>query len=50
MKVESIAECHPRSMMQYFWSALSKNWSWKPIFGLFMNGPFAQILLYFPQT
>ena len=28
MKVESIAECSPCSILQYFWSALSDNWSW----------------------
>ena len=26
MKVESIAECSPRSILQYFWPALSDNW------------------------
>ena len=35
MKVESIAECSPWSILQYFWPALSDNWSWKTIFGLF---------------
>ena len=25
MKVESIAECSPRSILQYFWPALSDN-------------------------
>ena len=30
MKVESIAECSPWSILQYFWSASSDNWSWKP--------------------
>ena len=34
MKVESIAECSPWSILQHFWPALSDNWSWKPIFGL----------------
>ena len=29
MRVESIAECSPWSILQYFWSALSDNWSWK---------------------
>ena len=29
MKVESIAECPPWSILQYFWPALSHNQSWK---------------------
>ena len=36
VKVESIAEC----------SALSDNWSWKPIFDLFESGCLTQVLLY----
>ena len=47
MKVESIAECSQWSIQQYFWPALSNNWPWKPIFGLFESGRFAQVLLYF---
>ena len=47
MKVESIVECSPWSILQYFWPALSDNWSWKPIFGLFESGRFTQVLLYF---
>ena len=43
MKVESIAECPP---LQYFWPALSENWSWKPICGLLESGSFRQVLLY----
>ena len=31
------------SILQYFWPALSHNWSWKPIFGLFESGSFKQI-------
>ena len=31
MKVKSIAECSPWSIMQYLWPALSDNWSWKQI-------------------
>ena len=46
MKVESIAECSPWSILQYFWSALSDNWSWKPIFSLFQRGCFTQVLWY----
>ena len=42
MKVECIAE----SILQYFWPALSDNWSWKPIFGLCESGHFTQVLLY----
>ena len=47
MKVESIAECSLWSILQYFWTALSDNWSWKPIFCLFESGRFTQVLLYF---
>ena len=46
MKVESIAECSPWSILQYFWPALSNNWLWKPIFGLFKSGHFTPVLLY----
>ena len=46
MKVQSIAECSPWSILQYFWPVLSDNWSWKPIFGLFESGRFTQVLLY----
>ena len=47
MKVESIAECSPWSILQYFWPALSDNWSWKPIFGpFFESGHSTQALLY----
>ena len=35
MKVKSIAECSPWSILQYFWPALSDNHFWKPFFGLF---------------
>ena len=35
IKVESIAECSPWSILQYFWPALSDTWYWKPIFGPF---------------
>ena len=27
MKVKSVAECSPWSILQYFWPALSDNWS-----------------------
>ena len=46
MKVESIAECSPWSILQYFWPALSDIWSWKPIFGLLYSGHYKQVLLY----
>ena len=46
MKVKSIAECSPWSILQYFWPALSNKWFWKPIFGLFESGRFTQVLLY----
>ena len=46
MKVESIADYSPWSILQYFWPALSDNWSWKPIFGLFEDDHFTQVLLY----
>ena len=46
MKVEIIAECSPWGILQYFWPALSDNWSWKPAFGLFYSGRFRKVLLY----
>ena len=46
IKVESIAECSPWSILQYFWPTLSDNWSWKPIFRLFESGRFTQVLQY----
>ena len=46
MKVKSIAECSPWSILQYFWPALSDNRSWKPIYGPFESGRFRQVLLY----
>ena len=46
MKVKNIAECSKGSILQYFQPALSDNWSWKPIFGLFESGRFTQVLLY----
>ena len=45
MKVESIAECSPWSILQYLWPALRDNRSWKPIFGLLLSGCFRQVLL-----
>ena len=39
MKVESNAECSPRSILQYFWPALSNNW-------YFLSGRLRQVLLY----
>ena len=46
MKVKSIAECSPWSILLYFWPELSNNWSWKPICCLFQNYRFTQVLLY----
>ena len=45
MKVENIAECSPWSILQYFWPALSDNWSYKPMFDLFESDRFTQVLL-----
>ena len=39
MKVESIAECSPWSILQQFWPALSDKPSWKTIFGLLFEWP-----------
>ena len=46
MKVKSIAECSPWSILQYFWPALSDNLSWKPILVFFWSGCLRQVLLY----
>ena len=46
MKVKSIAECSPSSILQYFWPSLSDNRSWKPFYGPFESGCFRQVLLY----
>ena len=46
MKVESIAEYSPWSILQYFWTALSDNRSWKPILVFFLSGRLRQVLLY----
>ena len=46
MKVERIAECPPWSIVQYFWPALSDNWYWKQMFGLYESDRFTQVLLY----
>ena len=45
MKVESIAECSPWSILQYFWPALSDNWYWKTKM-FFFSGRLRQVLLY----
>ena len=44
MKVESIAECSPWSILQYFWPALSDNWS------SFLSGRLRQVLMYNQQS
>ena len=46
MKVESIAECSPWSILRYFWPALSCHWSCKAILCLFESGRFTKGLLY----
>ena len=43
MNVESIAECSSWSILQYAWPALSDNWSWKRICGIFESGHFTQV-------
>ena len=40
IKVQSIAECSPWSILQYFWPLLSHNRPWKPIFLSFWKWPF----------
>ena len=44
MKVERIAECSPWSILQYFWPALSDNWS------TFLSGGLRLFLLYNHQS
>ena len=46
MKVKSIAECSPWSILQYFLPELSDNWFWQHSFSLFESGRFTQVLLY----
>ena len=46
MKVKSIEECSPWSILQYVCPALSDNWIWKPIFCLFESDRFRQVYLY----
>ena len=43
MKVGSIAECSPWSILQYFWPALSDNWSWNLIWVFFESGRFTLV-------
>ena len=43
---QCIAEYSPWSILQYFSPALSDNWSWKPICGIFESGHLRQVLLY----
>ena len=40
MKVESVAECSHRSILQYFWPGLSDNWSKNQTLNLFFEWPF----------
>ena len=46
MKVESIAECSPSSILQYFWPALIDNWFKKQFLVFFLSGRLRQVLLY----
>ena len=46
MKVKSIAECSPRSILQYFWPTLSNYRYWKIILVLFSGDRLRQVLLY----
>ena len=46
MKVNSIAECSPWSILQYFWPALSDIQSWKTILDFFLSDRLRQVLLY----
>ena len=46
MKVKSIAECPLEHSAMLLTSALSDNWSWKPIFVFFKSGRFTQVFLY----
>ena len=45
MKVKSIAECSPWSILQNFWPALSDNRYWKPFLVFFLSGRLRQVLL-----
>ena len=48
MKVESIAECSPRNILQHFWPAFtcSDNRSWKTVLVYFLSGRLRRVLLY----
>ena len=45
MKVKCFAECSKGSILQYFWPALSDNWSWKPIFDLFESAILVEAIM-----
>ena len=47
MKVESIGECSPWSILQYFWPVLSDGGIGNQFFLSFLSGHFRQVLLYF---
>ena len=49
MQVKSIADCSKGSILQYFWPALSNNWSWKPIFGFSESGHFTHVYTVSPD-
>ena len=46
MQVKRIAECSKGSILQYFRPSLSYHLSLRPLFCLFLNGCFAQVLLF----
>ena len=46
MKVESIAECSPWSILQYFWPTLREIRYWSPFLVFFLSGLLRQVLLY----
>ena len=46
MKAESIAECSPLGILQYFWPALSDYRSGRPILVFFLSDRLRQVLLY----
>ena len=50
MKVKSIAECSPWSLLQYFRPSLSYHLSLRSLFCQFLSGCFTQVLLYISNT
>ena len=45
MQVKNIAECSKGSILQYFRPSLNYLLSFRPLFCLFLSGPFTQVLL-----